>query len=355
MYGQAPLPSLATHAQKSGIEQLPETQLQPNQPHHLNQPQQLSPSSQNSDASQGAPASQPGNISGTVTDEAGDAVSGATVVLQGTGLGDRQTVTTNVNGFFEISNVRPAVPYHIIIKAGGFANWTSPVIVLKPGEFKILAGSRLRIQQVQTNITVTPETAIQIATAQVEVEENQRGFGVIPNFYAVYVPDPEPLTPRLKFDLAFKLVRDPITAGSVALLAGVGQATGTPSYDGGVEGFGQRTAAIYANQFTDIMIGGAVLPSLLHQDPRYFYQGSGSTFSRMVHVISSVVIAKGDNGQWQPNYSNIGGDLASAAISNAYYPASDRGATLFLENFAIDTGVHVGVRLLEEFVFRPSK
>lgn len=298
---------------------------------------------------------QPGSISGTVTDEMGDAVSGATVVLQGVGPGNRQTVKTNANGFFEISGVKPAVPYHVVIKAEGFANWTSPLIVLKPGEFKILTGSRLRIEQVQTNITVTPQTAIQIATAQVEVEEKQRGFGVLPNFYAVYVPNPEPLTPKLKFDLAFKLARDPITAGSVALLAGMGQATGTPSYDGGMEGFGQRATAIYTNQFTDIMVGGAILPSLLHQDPRYFYQGSGSAFSRMVHVISSLAIAKGDNGHWQPNYSNIGGDLASAGISNAYYPASDRGATLFLENFAIDTGVHVGVRMLEEFVFRPSK
>jgi len=79
------------------------------------------------------------------------------------------------------------------------------------------------------------------------------------------------------------------------------------------------------------MIGSAVLPSLLHQDPRYFYQGTGTTTSRMVHAVSSVVITKGDDGRLQPNYSIIGGDLASAALSNVYYAASNRGAGQVLD------------------------
>ena len=33
------------------------------------------------------------------------------------------------------------------------------------------------------------------------------------------------------------------------------------------------------------MIGGAILPSLLHQDPRYFYQGSGTKKSRALHAL----------------------------------------------------------------------
>src|SRR4029077_701933 len=103
------------------------------------------------------------------------------------------------------------------------------------------------------------------------------------------------------------------------------------------------------------MIGGAILPSLLHQDPRYFYQGTGTKKSRGLHAISALIIIKGDNGHWQLNYSNLGGDLASAAISNGYYPESKRGAGLVFQNFAITTATHICVRLLQEFVFRPSK
>jgi hypothetical protein len=81
------------------------------------------------------------------------------------------------------------------------------------------------------------------------------------------------------------------------------------------------------------MIGGAILPSLLHQDPRYFYQGTGTKKSRALHALSNSFVCKGDNGRRQPNYSSIGGDLASAAISNAYYPASNRGVGLHLREF----------------------
>ena len=99
-----------------------------------------------------------------------------------------------------------------------------------------------------------------------------------------------------------------------------------------------------------LMIGGAILPSLLHQDPRYFYQGTGTKKSRALHAISSTVICRGDDGSRQPNYSTIGGDLASAAISNAYYPASNRGVGLFLGNFLIATGQRAAANLAQEFI-----
>jgi hypothetical protein len=98
------------------------------------------------------------------------------------------------------------------------------------------------------------------------------------------------------------------------------------------------------------MIGGAILPSLLHQDPRYFYQGTGTKKSRALHAISNPFVCRGDNGHRQPNYSSLGGDLASVALSNAYYPASNRGAGLVFENFVISTGERMLASLVQEFV-----
>jgi hypothetical protein len=100
------------------------------------------------------------------------------------------------------------------------------------------------------------------------------------------------------------------------------------------------------------MIGGAILPSLLHQDPRYFYQGTGTKKARALHAISSPFIAKGDNGRWEPNYSSIGGDLATGAISNAYYPESNRGPGLVFDNALITTGGRMVNGLIQEFVLR---
>jgi hypothetical protein len=100
------------------------------------------------------------------------------------------------------------------------------------------------------------------------------------------------------------------------------------------------------------VVGGAILPSLLHQDPRYFYQGTGTNKSRALHAISSPFICRGDNGRLQPNYSTVGGDLASAALANAYYPESNRGVGLFLGNFFIATGQRALANVAQEFILR---
>ena len=136
------------------------------------------------------------------------------------------------------------------------------------------------------------------------------------------------------------------------MLAGINQAADTPNYVQGAKGYGERFGAAYADGFTDIMIGGAVLPSLLHQDPRYFYQGTGTTKSRILHALSTPFICKGDNGRWQPNYSSIGGDLASGAIANLYYPASNRGVRLVFGNALITTGGRMVNGLVQEFLLR---
>jgi hypothetical protein len=103
------------------------------------------------------------------------------------------------------------------------------------------------------------------------------------------------------------------------------------------------------------MFEGAIFPSLLHQDPRYFYKGTGTTKARVAHVLYSLIATKGDNGKWQPNYSGLGGNLVSSAISSAYYPTANRGAGLVFQGFATIMGEHLAIRFLDEFVFRPAK
>jgi hypothetical protein len=258
---------------------------------------------------------------------------------------------SNDNGFFEFHDVEPAHPYHVNISAQGFGSWTSPEVTLTPGQYVILTVSKLRVAQEVTTVTVgySPE---EVATEQVKIEEQQRVFGIIPNFYVSYEKDPAPLTSKLKFQLAAKVTFDPITFLGVGIVAAAGQAGDHPNYPEGWKGYAERYGAAYANGFSDIMIGGAILPSLLHQDPRYFYQGTGTNKSRALHALASPFVCRGDNGERQPNYSTIGGDLASAALSNAYYPASNRGAGLFLSNFVIGTGQRAASNLIQEFVLR---
>jgi hypothetical protein len=286
-----------------------------------------------------------------VEDANDDTVSGAVVTLENPTLKTPRTLTTNDNGFFQFSDVEPGT-YQVTAGAQGFANWTSGAIIVRPNQYVIVTGSKLRIAEERTSITVTPQSNEEIAREQVRVEEKQRVLGFIPNFYVVYDHNAVPLTAKLKFQLAAKVLYDPVTIAGVAAISGINQAGDVPAYGQGVKGYAERFGASYASGATDIIIGGAILPSLLHQDPRYFYQGTGTTKSRAWHAISSTFITRGDNGRLQPNYSTIGGDFASAAIATAYYPPSDRGAGRVFGTALINTGERALANLVQEFVLR---
>jgi Carboxypeptidase regulatory-like domain len=297
------------------------------------------------------PGTQPGSVIGTVSNVNGDTVNNATVVLESSDRKDRRTAVTNDNGFFEFHDVKPGIPFHVTASAEGLAEWKSSSITIAPNQFKILTDIRLRVPTANTTVEVTPKSE-EVATEQVKIQEKQRIFGLIPNFYVSYEPNPAPLTTKLKFELALKTTTDPVTFLGIGFISGAQQAGDTPDYGQGAQGFAKRFGANTADAFTDIMIAGAILPSLLHQDPRYFYQGTGTTKSRIRHAVLYPFVCKGDNGKLQPNYSSLGGDLASSAISNTYYPKSDRGAGMVFTNFAISTGTRVAASLAQEFIIR---
>jgi hypothetical protein len=296
-----------------------------------------------------APELRSGRIIGTVVDVNGDPVPNAKVELQSSGKEDRRRVLTQRNGFFEFQSVKPGVRYEINVTAQDFAAWTSPSIALEPGQFKIVTGIKLRIetQQMTVNVHYDP---VEVATKQLKIEETQRVFGILPNFYVTYEDNPAPLTAKMKFKLALRVSVDPVTAAGVLLVASSKQAANSPKYGQGWGPFGERLGAVTADGFSDIIIGGAILPSLLHQDPRYFYQGTGTTGSRIRHALFSPFVARSDNGNWTPNYSSVGGDLASSALAYLWYPKSSRGAGLLFGNFAIGTAERMSASLAQEFL-----
>lgn len=304
------------------------------------------------DASHPAPpGASSASLGGTATNVHGDIVPGATVVLEGPRPQDRRSALASDSGAFQFDRLKPGTPYRITIAAEGLETWKSESMVLAEGQYLFLPAVSLKIPEVVTSVTVYA-TPNQIATEQVQVAEKQRVFGIIPNFYVTYDRNPVPLTTGLKFKLALKADTDPVTYIGVAFMAAIYQAGDLPDYGQGMQGYAKRMAAGYADTTSDIFVGGAILPSLLHQDPRYFYQGTGSKKSRAFHAISSPFVCRGDNGRSQPNYSSMGGDLASGAISNLYYPESNRGLGLVFEGFLITTGARTVNALVQEFVLR---
>ena len=293
-----------------------------------------------------------GAICGTVLDANGAEVTGATVVLEGSGGKEERGATTDDNGFFRFSSVAPG-SFKVSVTATGFSNWSSDGMMLRPNEDYDLPPVELRVAMSTTEVEVA-FTRHDIAEEEIRAEEKQRVLGAIPNFYVSYSRDAEPLSSGQKYRLAWKTSLDPVSIIISAGIAGVEQSQNAFSgYGQGTGGYAKRFGAVYADGFAGTFLANAILPSLLHQDPRYFYKGTGSVGSRALHAIASVVICKGDNGHRQPNYSNVLGNLAAAGISNVYYPASNRdGAELTVRNSLIGTAGGAVGALFQEFLVR---
>ena len=290
-----------------------------------------------------------GTISGTIVDRTGAVVAGAHVKLT---HGDQsREVISGGNGQFSFSNVSPG-DFQLTVTATGFAEQTTSG-ALPPGKVLLLPAITLTVAAADT-VVQADVSPVEVAQEQIKDQEQQRVLSVIPNFYVSYVQGAAPLNSRQKFELAWKTLADPFSFIAVGAIAGVEQAQNNfKGYGQGAAGYGKRYGASYAGLASGTLIGAAILPSILKQDPRYFYKGTGSKRSRLFYALANAVICKGDNMRWQPNYSAILGGLAAGGLSNLYYPAEDRnGARLTFENAAIGIGTSSALNVMEEFVVR---
>jgi hypothetical protein len=262
-----------------------------------------------------------------------------------------QEVLSGDAGQFSFASVAPG-PFQLTITSAGFTSQSSSGI-LRSGEIYTVPQIALALATAATEVRVVPSPT-EVAEDQIKVEEKQRVLGVVPNFYVTYDHHAVPLASKQKFELAWKTIVDPVTFGVTGAIAGIQQAQNDFSgYGQGAQGYAKRYGASYADAVTGTIIGSAILPSLLKQDPRYFYKGTGSKRSRILYAIANSVICKGDNGHWQANYSGILGSLAAGGISNLYYPAKNRdGAELTFENTLIGIGETAAVNVLQEFLIR---
>jgi hypothetical protein len=187
------------------------------------------------------------------------------------------------------------------------------------------------------------------AERELKGQEHQHMLGVVPNYNTVNSGSALPLNAGQKFELALHSTINPFQCVTASLNAGLSQVEDEfPEYGQGVKGYAKRYGAAYADSVDGTIIGNAIFPVLLHQDPRYFRMGTGSLRRRILYSVATMVICKGDNGKWQPNYSNVLGNIASGGISNLYYPASDRGISLTFERaFTVTAEGAIGTLVVE--------
>jgi hypothetical protein len=253
------------------------------------------------------------------------------------------------DGSFLFESVPPG-PFTLTVTAGDIEAASTSGTVPPSGAVELPA-IVARLSTVHTEISAI--TQQQAAEREVRTEETQRILHAIPNFMVVYDAEPVPLSTSQKFRLSTRTLVDPVNIGISAAIAGGEQASNSyPGFGKGPAGYAHRFGANLGDSTTGMLLAGAILPSIFHQDPRYFYRGTGSRASRFGYVLKQTVEQKGDNGHWQFAWSNTLGALGSALISDTYYPSQGH-------NWGSDTGQLVGIgiastgisNLLQEFVF----
>lgn len=290
-------------------------------------------------------------ISGTVLDANQAEIQGAQVVLTDRTGAKLRNLETGSNGEFTFAGLPPGT-FRLTVTGQGMGTYLSPEIKLHAGDFRIVSQVVLPIAATTTNVTVMGDPE-ELAEQQVQIAVQQRVLGVFPNFYTTYDWNAPPLGPKQKFQLAFKDVTDPMSLLGAGIIAGYEQGYNIfPGYGQGVQGYAKRYGAAYANHVSGKMIGSVLLPALFHQDPRYFYHGSGSVPARFLYAIAAAFITRGDNGHWEPNYSHVLGNFAAGGVSNLYYPSSSRGFKLVIATGLLETAGNAGTNIAREFFLR---
>jgi hypothetical protein len=187
---------------------------------------------------------------------------------------------------------------------------------------------------------------------QTKGTSNDRLFYTLPNFLTLEngnnVP---PLTTKQKFQVVTRGSFDYVQFPWYGFLAGISQAENSePGYGQGAQGYGKRFGAAFADGTIENYVTGAVLPSLLHQDPRFFQSGQGSFVHRTLYAMSRNLITRTDSGHSQFNYSEVaGGGMAAFISTYSYHPSADRTVSNTCSVWATQYGYDTLTLVVKEF------
>lgn len=288
-------------------------------------------------------------IAGTVLDTNGDVIQGARVRLLAADAPETlHEVKSGATGQFEFADLDPGT-YIVKVSGDGLTTFVSKPITLRADQPVIVPKVVLSVAAATTSITVLDKE--QASIEQVKIAEQQRVLKVFPNFYSSYDWNAPSMLAKQKYRLAARTLLDPVSFLTTAGIAGAEQYKNVfPSFGGGIEGYGKRYGAAYASHASAELLTRAVFPSVFHTDPRYFILGRGTTQARAMHAIASTWVTRGDNGTHRINFPQILGGLSAAALSNAYFPAQERGLNLVLINGLGDLGGNMVDNLIREFL-----
>ncbi|MFZ0038001.1 MAG: hypothetical protein WAK91_11290 [Candidatus Acidiferrales bacterium] len=182
-------------------------------------------------------------------------------------------------------------------------------------------------------------------------EQTNRILGVMPNYRAVSADTIlPPLSPGGKFVLATHDSLDYTSGLFAGLLAGWKYSQRSyPEFHSEWAGYSRYLWRAFADQAIGNYFTEAIVPSVLHEDPRYYTLGHGSILHRTEYAITRLVVTKTDSGKLRFNTSEILGNGMAAGVSDLYYPSQERTFTKTTENWGTEVAADGIANVIKEF------
>lgn len=227
------------------------------------------------------------------------------------------------------------------------------LLLLLPSDAHAQQTVSIRVEQAPKKAPAEPAPTIHLAAAAqnpVIQEEHPRLFRILPTYTVSNSELPSSLSSTAKFRLFLKGTTDPFTLTYTAFSAGIQQANNGPTgYGEGAGEYGKRLGAGLADETSSGFFRTYLFPSVFRQDPRYFREGSGPFKRRLVHAIIRPVVTRNDSGGRALDLAGLLGSVAASSLSNAYYPAADRGVEPTFKRVATGIPFSVMDHLIDEF------
>jgi hypothetical protein len=223
-----------------------------------------------------------------------------------------------------------------------------------PGMLNVASSSSSSVEA--PSLIDTPDAPAQTAASQPasgydEGQQTKRILGIFPNFRAVsanvHLP---PQTTKEKFVTASQDSFDYSSILIPAFVAGYDQLENkTPEFHQGAAGYGRYFWHTFVDQSSENYFVEFIVPTITHEDTRYYTLGSGGFLKRAGYSLSRAVITRNDDGHDTFNISEVVGAGAAAGVSNLYYPQRERTFSNTAGQWGQNIGIDAVTFLVHEF------
>jgi hypothetical protein len=185
-----------------------------------------------------------------------------------------------------------------------------------------------------TSAESSPEDALAVQTSQPTRVASRWTMIISPGQQA------PSLTGREKFLLGAKNATTPLSAVGWLISSGYSHLTnGPPNYGTDKGAYGQRLGATAIRDVSESVFSNSVMSNVFHEDPRYYKMGRDHSIAkRALYAVTRAIITRTDSGKTTPNFALLSGNLAGAALTNAYYPPLNHGAKQTMLIFGSSVG-----------------